>query len=49
MPDLRELLQVLGASEKVLGKLLPGGCGPAGVTKEDVRSLVKEVGEQLCP
>jgi len=47
--DLGDLLQVLGAKEKVLGKLLPGGCGPAGVTKADVRSLVEEVGKQLCP
>ncbi|KAF9516513.1 hypothetical protein BS47DRAFT_1340874 [Hydnum rufescens UP504] len=47
--DLGDLLQVLGAKEKVLGKLLPGGCGPAGVTRVDVRNLVEEVGKQLCP
>lgn len=43
------MLQILDAREKVLGKLAPGGCGPNGVMKADVRKLVEEVGNKLCP
>lgn len=41
--ELAGMLDVLGAKEKLERKLAPGGCGPKGVTKADVRNLLTEV------
>jgi len=46
--ELGGMLEVLGAKEKLLAKLTPGGCGPNGVVKSDVKALVNEV-VSLCP
>jgi hypothetical protein len=46
--ELKSMLKILGAKEKVLGKLQLGGCGPSGVTKSEVRKLAQEVAI-LCP
>ncbi|KAL1722832.1 PPPDE putative peptidase domain-containing protein [Schizophyllum commune] len=43
------LLEVLQAKSILLGKLEKGGCGENGVTKPEVRSLVEEVAQKLCP
>ena len=39
------LLEVLQAKNILLGKLEKGGC----VTKPEIRSLVEEVAQKLCP
>lgn len=46
--DLHGTLEVLSAKEKLSSKLVPGGCGPKGITKGDIRNLVAEVAS-LCP
>ncbi|KAF8319661.1 DUF862-domain-containing protein [Clavulina sp. PMI_390] len=45
--ELSSMLSVLDAKEKLEGKLVPGGCGPKGVVKPDVRKLIGEVAS-LC-
>lgn len=45
--ELAGMLEVLGAKEKLEGKLAPGGCGPKGVMKADIRKLLTEVAS-LC-
>jgi desumoylating isopeptidase 1 len=47
--QLAPLLEVLQARTVLKGKLESGGCGEAGVGKKEVRRLVAEVAEQLCP
>ncbi|KAK7469356.1 hypothetical protein VKT23_003834 [Stygiomarasmius scandens] len=44
-----ELLELLGAKEILKKKLQAGGCGEKGVVKKDVRKLVEEVANKLCP
>ncbi|KAL1682240.1 PPPDE putative peptidase domain-containing protein [Schizophyllum commune] len=43
------LLEVLQAKNILLSKLDKGGCGEEGVVKKDIRSLVEEVAQKLCP
>ncbi|EPQ54651.1 DUF862-domain-containing protein [Gloeophyllum trabeum ATCC 11539] len=46
---LGPLLEVVQASSTLKGKLEKGGCGENGVTKKDIRQLITEVAEKLCP
>jgi len=46
---LGPLLEVLQARAVLLRKLDKGGCGPDGVSKIEVRKLVDEVANKLCP
>ena len=46
--DIHGTLEVLAVKDKLNTKLVPGGCGPKGITKSDVRNLVAEVAS-LCP
>ena len=39
---------VLDVKENLQQKLLPGGCRATGVTRMDVRALVKEASDKLC-
>ncbi|KAL1760409.1 PPPDE putative peptidase domain-containing protein [Schizophyllum commune] len=43
------LLEVLQAKNILLSKLEKGGCGDEGVMKKNIRSLVEEVAQKLCP
>ncbi|KAI9462222.1 PPPDE putative peptidase domain-containing protein [Boletus coccyginus] len=43
------LLETLQAREKLKGKLEKGGCGESGVVKKEVRKLILEVADKLCP
>ncbi|KZT11835.1 DUF862-domain-containing protein [Laetiporus sulphureus 93-53] len=43
------LLESLQARDTLKGKLQRGGCGEQGVQKKEVRNLVVEVAEKLCP
>jgi len=43
------LLETLQAREKLKGKLEKGGCGESGVGKKEVRKLILEVADKLCP
>ncbi|KAL1660602.1 PPPDE putative peptidase domain-containing protein [Schizophyllum commune] len=43
------LLEVLQAKNILLGKLEKGGCGENGVLKPEIRGLVEEVAQKLCP
>jgi desumoylating isopeptidase 1 len=47
--QLVPLLQVLQCRMVMKGKLAKGGCGEDGVGKKEVRRLVMEVAEKLCP
>ncbi|KAG6889127.1 hypothetical protein C0992_006349 [Termitomyces sp. T32_za158] len=47
--QLSPLLEVLQARDVLKQKLTKGGCGEEGVTKKDVRKLVEEVANKLCP
>ncbi|KAH9927057.1 DUF862-domain-containing protein [Amylocystis lapponica] len=47
--QLASFLEVLQARETLKAKLLPGGCGQAGVQKTDIRKLIEEVAGKLCP
>ncbi|KAG6867606.1 hypothetical protein C0993_000595 [Termitomyces sp. T159_Od127] len=47
--QLSPLLEVLQARDVLKQKLEKGGCGEEGVTKKDVRKLVEEVANKLCP
>ena len=47
--QLVSFLEVLQARGTLEGKLQPGGCGEQGVQKKDVRKLVEEVAQKLCP
>ncbi|EGN98049.1 hypothetical protein SERLA73DRAFT_182913 [Serpula lacrymans var. lacrymans S7.3] len=47
--QMAPLLEVLQARTVLKNKLEKGGCGPGGVTKQDIRKLVLEVAEKLCP
>ncbi|OCH87713.1 DUF862-domain-containing protein [Obba rivulosa] len=47
--QLAPLLEVLQARDTLKSKLERGGCGEQGVQKKDVRKLVEEVAEKLCP
>lgn len=47
--QLSPVLEVLQARDVLKQKLAKGGCGEAGVTKKDVRKLVEEVADKLCP
>jgi desumoylating isopeptidase 1 len=46
---LGPLLEVLQARDVLKSKLSKGGCGEAGVDKKEVRNLVEEVAQKLCP
>ncbi|TFK52400.1 DUF862-domain-containing protein [Heliocybe sulcata] len=46
---LGPLLEVLQASATLKSKLGKGGCGEDGIAKKNVRQLVTEVAEKLCP
>ncbi|KDQ62274.1 hypothetical protein JAAARDRAFT_189616 [Jaapia argillacea MUCL 33604] len=46
---LSPLLEVLQARDVLKGKLVRDGCGALGVQKKDVRNLVTEVADKLCP
>ncbi|KAG6839694.1 hypothetical protein C0991_012511 [Blastosporella zonata] len=43
------LLEVLQARDVLKRKLAKGGCGEDGVEKKEVRKLVEEVANKLCP
>ncbi|KAH7926479.1 hypothetical protein BV22DRAFT_1032860 [Leucogyrophana mollusca] len=47
--QLTPLLEVLQARSILKGKLEKGGCGEGGVAKKEVRKLIVEVAEKLCP
>ncbi|EMD39905.1 hypothetical protein CERSUDRAFT_81230 [Gelatoporia subvermispora B] len=47
--QLAPLLEVLQARDTLKAKLVAGGCGEQGVQKKDIRKLVEEVAERLCP
>jgi len=47
--QLVPFLEVLQARDTLKGKLQPGGCGEQGVQKKDVKKLVEEVADKLCP
>jgi hypothetical protein len=47
--QLSPLLEVLQAKSILKSKLKKGGCGENGVTKKEVRKLVEEVADKLCP
>ncbi|KIK97078.1 hypothetical protein PAXRUDRAFT_825327 [Paxillus rubicundulus Ve08.2h10] len=49
MEQLTPLLEGLNAREVLKGKLERAGCGETGIGKKEVRTLVLEVAEQLCP
>ncbi|THV03884.1 DUF862-domain-containing protein [Dendrothele bispora CBS 962.96] len=45
----RPLLEIVQAKEVLKSKLVGGGCGEKGVGKKEVRKLIEEVAEKLCP
>ena len=47
--QLASLLEVLQSKETLKSKLEKGGCGENGVQKAEVRKLVVEVADKLCP
>ncbi|KAF8558342.1 DUF862-domain-containing protein [Imleria badia] len=47
--QVTQLLEMLGAREVLKGKLEKGGCGESGVVKKEVRRLILEVADKLCP
>ncbi|KAL0581184.1 hypothetical protein V5O48_000874 [Marasmius crinis-equi] len=47
--QLSPLLEVLQAKQTLKAKLRPGECGEKGLEKKDVRKLVEEVADKLCP
>ncbi|RDX49944.1 DUF862-domain-containing protein [Lentinus brumalis] len=47
--QLASLLEVLQSRETLKSKLEKGGCGESGVQKPEVRKLIEEVAEKLCP
>lgn len=49
LEQLTPLLEVLQARKILKEKLERGGCGEAGVVKKEVRKLIGEVAEKLCP
>ncbi|KIJ62739.1 hypothetical protein HYDPIDRAFT_30327 [Hydnomerulius pinastri MD-312] len=49
MEQLTPLLEILQSRSILKGKLEKGGCGEAGVAKKEVRNLILEVAEKLCP
>lgn len=49
LEQLTPLLEVLQARRILKGKLERGGCGDAGVAKKEVRKIIEEVAEKLCP
>jgi desumoylating isopeptidase 1 len=49
LEQLTPLLDILQARRKLKRKLEKGGCGDAGVVKKEIRKLIEEVAEKLCP
>jgi desumoylating isopeptidase 1 len=47
--QMSPLLEVLQAKIILKGKLQKGGCGENGVGKKDVKKLVEEIADKLCP
>ncbi|KAF8318355.1 PPPDE putative peptidase domain-containing protein [Cantharellus anzutake] len=51
--EVGDMLEVLDAKQKILSKLEPSGFGAedssTGISKQEVRKLVEEVGGALCP
>ena len=47
--QLASMLEVLESKKTLKSKLEEGGCGEAGVQKPEVRKLIEEVAEKLCP
>ncbi|KAJ8080411.1 hypothetical protein PM082_017244 [Marasmius tenuissimus] len=47
--QLSPLLEVLQAKDILKAKLRSGECGEKGVEKKDVRKLVDEIADKLCP
>ena len=47
--QLASMLEVLESKKTLKSKVEKGGCGEAGVQKPEVRKLIEEVAEKLCP
>jgi len=47
--QVTSLLEALGAQGVLKEKLEKGGCGESGVVKKEVRKLILEVADKLCP
>ena len=47
--QLLPLLEASHAKEILKAKLRPGECGEKGIEKKDVKRLVDEVADMLCP
>jgi hypothetical protein len=47
--QLVPLLEILQSRSHLKSKLGKGGCGESGVQKKEVKKLVEEVADKLCP
>ena len=47
--QLASMLEVLESKKTLKSKLEKGECGEAGVQKPEVRKLIEEVADKLCP
>ncbi|KAJ3733325.1 PPPDE putative peptidase domain-containing protein [Lentinula guzmanii] len=47
--QMSSLLEVLQVKSILRAKLAKGGCGDNGVSKKDVKKLVEEIADKLCP
>ncbi|KAF8827487.1 hypothetical protein HHX47_DHR4000368 [Lentinula edodes] len=47
--QMTSLLEVLQAKSILKGKLAKGGCGENGISKKEVKKLLEEIADKLCP
>ncbi|KAJ3877193.1 PPPDE putative peptidase domain-containing protein [Lentinula edodes] len=47
--QMTSLLEVLQAKSILKGKLAKGGCGDNGISKKEVKKLLEEIADKLCP